>query len=742
MDAAVVRIGFGACLAVSFSLKADTNRFTGGDHGPGQCWICAGLRGVVSVGKSREPVSGHRDYADSWRVGSCFRPAMNENHQRHLCSTFQHVDNLLSEAERILISSGSPSPFQEYSHDSTSVQRKVTHDYIIRVREAMRRILEELKFPLKPPISGALWAARSHLSFATIAVAEIEPVRMKGYGKLSGEDEQTLNKIVADLNLILNRLGAYLAQGLDADLQARLQRLEQTKHEVKLLRELERIITAHGLVEFRAMLALLLDRLETNAFEIGVFGRVSSGKSSLLNHLLGGEYLPVGVTPVTAVPTRISFGSQPQTTIQSAESKPQVVELSRLAEFSTEQQNPGNARHVTRIYVQVPAARLREGVTFVDTPGLGSLATSGAEETIAYLPRCDLGIVLVDAGAALAHEDLAIVQALYQSGAAAMVLVSKADLLTPTDRARTMEYIRRQLLSEAKLDLPVNLVSVVGADARLCDDWFEHELRPLLESHQETAAASLKRKIGGLREAVERTLEVRMESARSPMASPSSEQSKQANEELRNAHAILETAQRAGHEIPDEIRSLVESIIEAAAEDIAVAWTKADGKSMNPANIFSASLSRVVAAQGVKCQDSLVKIRQELAQTLELAHRTSSATREPEELPKASGLPLVDPVSVCHALVLKRPLLAIFGKAVLQNYLRRRLRAQLAGGLPDFLDLAGKALHQWYQNKLGELAEAFGADAGIYRAQFGQLSGAAGGEFDIQKDLDILMNWP
>ena len=87
--------------------------------------------------------------------------ALNENHQRHLLSTFQHVDNLLSEAERIMTSAGSASPFQEYSQDTTPIQRKVTHDYIVRVREAMRRILDELTIPVRGPISGARWAAQT-----------------------------------------------------------------------------------------------------------------------------------------------------------------------------------------------------------------------------------------------------------------------------------------------------------------------------------------------------------------------------------------------------------------------------------------------------------------------------------------------------------------------------------------------------------------------------------------------------
>ena len=57
----------------------------------------------------------------------------------------------------------------------------------------------------------------------------------------------------------------------------------------------------------------------------------------------------------------------------------------------------------------------------------------------------------------------------------------------------------------------MRLVSVMGAEARLCDEWFERELKPLLESHREQATASLKRKAGGLREAVLNTLKARLQ---------------------------------------------------------------------------------------------------------------------------------------------------------------------------------------------------------------------------------------
>jgi GTP-binding protein EngB required for normal cell division len=301
---------------------------------------------------------------------------------------------------------------------------------------------------------------------------------------------QRLDGIRAELDGLVAKLRTYLGKGAGGDLQQRLQQLGKTGDEIRLLSEIERIVTAHGLVEFRGTLSMLLDRMEGAAFEVGVFGRVSSGKSSLLNYVLQTDVLPIGVTPVTAIPTRISHGPVAEAGIEFAEAQPQIIPVSELAEFATEQKNPGNKKHVTRIFVKLPSDRLREGVTFVDTPGLGSLAVAGAEETIAYLPRCDLGIVLIDASAGLTQDDLVVVQALYQAGASAMLLISKADLFSVAERERMIEYVKTNLRNQLQVEAPVHAVSVFGADAALCDRWFESELRPFLAQHHEFAIAS------------------------------------------------------------------------------------------------------------------------------------------------------------------------------------------------------------------------------------------------------------
>jgi hypothetical protein len=81
----------------------------------------------------------------------------SEFHQRHVRTTFHYIDKLLSETEHTMADAGSPSLFRMHSDDTTPIQRKVTHDYVMGIREAKRRVMEELDIPPSEPDSGALW---------------------------------------------------------------------------------------------------------------------------------------------------------------------------------------------------------------------------------------------------------------------------------------------------------------------------------------------------------------------------------------------------------------------------------------------------------------------------------------------------------------------------------------------------------------------------------------------------------
>jgi GTP-binding protein EngB required for normal cell division len=663
--------------------------------------------------------------------------SFGEYHQRHVRTTFQYIDKLLSEAEHTMVDAGSPSPFRRHSDDTTPIQRKVTHDYILRIREAMRRVMEELNISPPEPHSGAVWAAAINLMYCSISLNELTPGRMRAYGPLSPEAADTLDGIRAELDGLVAKLRSYLGKGAGGDLQQRLQQLGKTGNEIRLLTEIERIVTAHGLVEFRGTLGMLLDRMESAAFEVGVFGRVSSGKSSLLNYILQTDVLPIGVTPVTAIPTRISHGPVAEAGIEFAEAQPQIIPLPELPEFATEQKNPGNKKHVTRIFVKLPSDRLAEGVTFVDTPGFGSLAVAGAEETIAYLPRCDLGIVLIDASAGLTPDDLIVVQALYQAGASAMALISKADLFSAADREQMIAYVKANLRSELRVDPPVHAVSIFGADAALCDRWFETELRPFLAEHQQLAIISQKRKIGALRETIIGTLERRLQVKPEMVSEKSGTQPEAATEALRNGERILERAQSESFFLTRKIAKMHRAIIDISAQRIAAALT--ESAEIDAAAIFAETLTRLLAEPVAATLNLIEQTREALAKAMQVA--TSASGREvPDELPKPAGMPMVDLTEISQNIVIEKPrLLSLLGKSALTWHVQRKLESEYDRALLEFLSLYANRLRRWMEQSINALRNAFTNFADMSRAHF---EGAPDSDLNdvsaVQNDLRIL----
>jgi len=664
----------------------------------------------------------------------------SEHHQRHVRTTFQYIDKLLSEAEHTMVDAGSPSPFRRQSDDTTPIQRKVTHDYILRIREAMRRVMEELNIPPPEQHSGAVWAAAINLLYCSISLNELTPERMCAYGPLSHEAADRLDGIRAELDGLVAKLRSYLGKGAGGDLQQRLQQLGKTGDEIRLLSEIERIITAHGLVEFRGTLGMLLDRMESAAFEVGVFGRVSSGKSSLLNYILQTDVLPIGVTPVTAIPTRISHGPVAEAGIEFAEAQPQIIPLSQLPEFATEQKNQGNKKHVTRIFVKLPSDRLAEGVTFVDTPGLGSLAVAGAEETIAYLPRCDLGIVLIDASAGLTQDDLVVVQALYQAGASAMILVSKADLFGAADREEMIAYVKANLRGQLGVKPPVHAVSVFGAEAVLCNRWFESELRPFLAQHHELAIVSQKRKIGGLREAVIGALERRLQLSSESVSRDTAALSEEATEALRNGDRILERAQGESFFLTQKITKMQRAIIDIAAQRIAAVMTESNHA--DAASIFSKTLTSLVAEPVAATLRLIEQTRESLAKAMKAVASASSRVA-PDELPKPAGMPMLDVNEICKQIAIERPaVLSLFGKTMLASYVRRTLESEYDRMLLEFLSLYANRLRRWMEQTINALRNAFTEFADMHRAHFeaapaSDLSDPSA----LQNDLRILREW-
>ena len=668
--------------------------------------------------------------------------SLNSNHARRLSVTCRHIDKLLADMEGALSVSDSKKAFPEYLPDITPAQRRVIEDYIVRIRAQLVRVLDgqSIERPeASIPVSRSLHTV---LTFVAIAAEELQPKHMRGYGEIPPEAAVELNGIAAELLSLTNQLDQYIMRGAGENLQERLLRLEQNGDEVALLKKLEAIVSEQGLVEFRSTVSMILDRLEDNRFEIAVFGRVSSGKSSLLNATLGTDVLPVGVTPITAVPTRIVYSETPVVNVWFANRPPEQFEVSKLAEFVAEQHNPANEKHVTRIVLQISSPRLRDGIAFVDTPGLGSLATRGAAETLAYLPRCDLGVVLIDAASTLTPDDLKTVQTLYESGIPANVLLSKADLLSAEDRGQVIEYVKAHIRSELNLETQVHAVSAMPAARNLLTQWFENDIAPLYSQRQELKLRSVRRKVGTLQQSVEAALKVRLRKKKDESAITTDEL-RDVEARLRRAGGRLQETRATANRISNEIGDLGSPAVWKAAAGLVESW-KPGSKEVDAERVVLDAVKETVQEKGKQLQALLSALSDEVHGSLRAtadALRLADAPSTDEFSGYLREMPVLDLGRI--ALSLRRPaVVSLLGRSFTERWtakkLARSVGPEIVRGLTGYCQLVS----DWSDRTVGQIQHRFDAYANGYRAQVERLTGphelSSEQEQAIRRSLDTL----
>src|SRR5207247_8231493 len=134
----------------------------------------------------------------------------------------------------------------------------------------------------------------------------------------------------------------------------------------------------------------LMVKLAEDRFTLAVVGQFKRGKSSLMNAIIGRELLPTGVLPLTSAITVLKFGPVERVVVLRGSLQfPEVVPVSALASYVTENGNPGNRKKVKTATVEVPLPFLRRGLEFVDTPGVGSAIEANTATAYAFLPDCD-----------------------------------------------------------------------------------------------------------------------------------------------------------------------------------------------------------------------------------------------------------------------------------------------------------------------------------------------------------------
>lgn len=151
-------------------------------------------------------------------------------------------------------------------------------------------------------------------------------------------------------------------------------------------------------------LAYTRRRLLDPAVRVLVVGEFKQGKSLLINALVDAPVCPVDDDIATAVPTEVSYSKTPIATLvrgtdnaAEAETTRLQVPIDKLASHVSEAGNPVNRQGLLRAEVGVPRQILANGLTLVDTTGVGGLSSVHTTSTLAALPTADAVLLVSDA---------------------------------------------------------------------------------------------------------------------------------------------------------------------------------------------------------------------------------------------------------------------------------------------------------------------------------------------------------
>lgn len=209
-----------------------------------------------------------------------------------------------------------------------------------------------------------------------------------------------------------------------------------------------------GMAEHAQRLGEAAADAATSPLRVVVFGEFSSGKSTLINALLGRAALPARLRPTTGHAIRVIWGARPEAAVALRDGREQICSLDALAGFAALDVHSRAREDVARIEVRVPAPLLAGGLEIYDTPGTDD-ADAQTTRAVATVERADLALFVIRATQPLTMAARHLMEGWMsrELGKPVVPVVNFMNLVEPAERDET----RRKILGWAERSLPAVL---------------------------------------------------------------------------------------------------------------------------------------------------------------------------------------------------------------------------------------------------------------------------------------------
>lgn len=196
----------------------------------------------------------------------------------------------------------------------------------------------------------------------------------------------------------------------------------------------------------------LQNKLLENRFHLVVLGQFKRGKSTFINSILGDPVLPTSVVPLTSIVTLLKYGEKESVQVTFNEGSHRTIRREELADYVTERGNPANEKGVRRVEISFPSEYLKDGVSIIDTPGVGSTFENNTEMTYSYLPNMDAALFLLAVDPPISQAEIAFLKDVRQYVEKIFFIQNKIDYLGAMEREESLAFSKEAIEKALGLD--------------------------------------------------------------------------------------------------------------------------------------------------------------------------------------------------------------------------------------------------------------------------------------------------
>ncbi|CAN5737691.1 isoniazid-induced dynamin-like GTPase IniA [soil metagenome] len=155
--------------------------------------------------------------------------------------------------------------------------------------------------------------------------------------------------------------------------------------------------------------------LRENTYRVLVVGEAKRGKSTFVNALIGRDVLPTDVDVATSQVFNIRPSEREAYRLRFEDGSEREITAEDLPLYGSEiipeaEATPTANEMIRWIEVEMPVRFLPNGVSILDTPGLGALYAGHARITHRFVPEADAVIFVLESGQPAVEEDLKFIE--------------------------------------------------------------------------------------------------------------------------------------------------------------------------------------------------------------------------------------------------------------------------------------------------------------------------------------------